>query len=271
MLDHEYRLIHDRLRHQRPSDLFFVFADTVAALNYQRTISGHGWLGMRFQLHPNKEPNDVVLHVKMLDNDTQLQQSAIGTLGVNLIYACFYYHEDPEMLVKSLLDDIHDRVKIDMIRLNGPDYEYLDNRLLCLYMVKHGLTDVTMFASSGQPIHASEFLYRKSLMVVRGNFRPPTLVTEDVFKVAFSQFKAEPDVREDKAELMAELTLEFLSSHGEIRDDDFLSRADMLCAMEKKVIVSNCSNHVSLIHYLWDFKIPHLGLVIGSTGVVRPA
>jgi hypothetical protein len=37
----------------------------------------------------------------------------------------------------------------------------------------------------------------------------------------------------------------------------------MLCASHHKVIVSNCSNHIGLIHYLEDFKIPHLGLVIG--------
>ena len=263
MLDHEYRLIHDRLREQRPNDIFFVFADTIAALNYQRTISGHGWLGFRFQLDPKKAPNDFVLHVKMLDNDTQLQQSAIGILGVNMMYASFYYPEDPEMLVKSLMDGIQGRVKIDLIRLSGPDFNHVDNRLLCLLMVKHGLTNVTMFAPTGQPIHASEFLYRKSLMVVRGHFRPPTLVTEDVFEVGFEQFKQEPHVNTDKAEIMAELTLEYLHVDGKIDYEDFQARADMLCAMDKKVIVSNCSNHISLIQYLSDFKIPHLGLLIG--------
>ncbi|MCB0695087.1 MAG: TonB-dependent receptor, partial [Saprospiraceae bacterium] len=82
MLDHEYDLIHTRLRNERPETNFFVFADTVAALNYQRTILGDGWLGIRFQLDPHHEPNDLVLHVRMLDNDNQLQQQAIGILGV---------------------------------------------------------------------------------------------------------------------------------------------------------------------------------------------
>lgn len=74
MLEHEWELIEGRLRKVRPDTNFFVFADTVATINYQRTIKGDGWLGIRFQSNPGKDPNDLVLHVKLLDNDTQLQQ-----------------------------------------------------------------------------------------------------------------------------------------------------------------------------------------------------
>ncbi len=262
MLDHEYGLLHTRLKANRANHLFFVFADTIAALNYQRTVTGHGWLGVRFQLHPDSEPNDFVVHAKMLDNDAQLQQSAIGILGVNMVYAAFHYPNDVDALVASLLDGIKDRVIIDLIRLSGPDFQSLDNRLICLRMVQFGLTEVTMFAASGQPIHASEFLYRKALMVVRGHFRPPTLVTRDVFKISFEQFKGEQN-DPDRCELMAELTLDYLTQDGVIDDADYLARSTMLCASDQKVIVSNCSNHVSLIQYLSDFKIPHLSLVIG--------
>jgi len=73
MLDHEYDLLSSRLTHERPGTNFFVFADTVAAINYTRTIKGDGWLGLRFQLQPDQEPNDLILHVRMLDNDNQLQ------------------------------------------------------------------------------------------------------------------------------------------------------------------------------------------------------
>jgi hypothetical protein len=173
MLDHEYNLMDTRLQNQRPNANFFVFADTISAINFQRTIQGNGWLGIRFQLKPDAEPNDLVLHVQMLDNDNQVQQQAIGVLGVNLIYAVYRYHDQPEVMIQSLLDSLHGRVKIDMIRLTGPDFEHIDNRLLSLYLVKNHLTDVTMFDPDGQTIHASEFLYRQNVMVVRGQF-PPT-------------------------------------------------------------------------------------------------
>lgn len=90
MLDHEYNLMEERLRVERPGTNFFVFADTVAAINYNKTIKGNGWLGVRFQLNSQSEPNDLVIHARMVDMDNRLQQEAIGVLGVNLIYACFF-------------------------------------------------------------------------------------------------------------------------------------------------------------------------------------
>ncbi|MCB0573824.1 MAG: TonB-dependent receptor, partial [Saprospiraceae bacterium] len=66
MLDHEYELMEGRLRELRPEQNFFAFADTVAAINFQKTIKGDGWLGLRFQLHPEQETNDAILHVRLL-------------------------------------------------------------------------------------------------------------------------------------------------------------------------------------------------------------
>ena len=127
MLDHEYGLLIERLAAQRgDTTTFFAFSDTISALNYQKTNDGHGWMGVRFQLEPNGAYNDVVLHVKLLDNDNNLQQQAVGILGVNLIYACFYYHENPPVFLLSLMDDLSkDRIQIDMIRFEGPDFTKL--------------------------------------------------------------------------------------------------------------------------------------------------
>ena len=38
--------------------------------------------------NPVAEPNQILLHINLQDPTAQLQQQAIGTLGVNLIYAC---------------------------------------------------------------------------------------------------------------------------------------------------------------------------------------
>jgi len=210
MLDHEYDLIEERLMASRPDTNFFVFADTVSAINYARTIKGNGWIGMRFQHYPGSEPNDVVMHVKMLDKNNRQQQEAIGILGVNLIYACYHYRDDQEEFVESLLDGLKSRVAIDMIRTNGPAFSHYDNRLLCLYMIKHKLTEVAIFNQQKTSVHASEFLYRKDVMVVRGHFRPPTLVTEDAFTKSFEQFKSEEGVDPSKCRLLAEITLDNL-------------------------------------------------------------
>lgn len=264
MLDHEYELIDERLSEERPDTRFFVFADTVSAINYHKTNKGHGWMGVRFQLSPNqKEPNQIVIHTKMLDNNTRLQQEAIGILGVNLVYACFNHHDDLGTLVKSLVDSLDSRIEVDMIRITGPDFEKVDNRLMGLYLVKYGLTDVTIFDENANSIHASEFLYKKHLMVVRGHYRPPTRVSLDVIKESFKQFKAEPKVDNDRAFMLTEITLENLEVNGDIDEFDFTSRADLLGALGQKVMVTNCSNHQKLINYLSDYKIQNLGLVIG--------
>ena len=263
MLDHEYGLMVDRLTDERPETRFFVFADTVAAINYKRTIKGNGWMGVRFQIRPDGPPNDLILHVKMLDQNNHLQQEAIGVLGVNMVYACFKSYEDIEELVQSLTDGIRGRVEIDMLSLTGPDFENVDNRLLSFYLVKHNLTQVAMFGHQKDSIHASEFLWKKDLMVVRGHYRPPTLVTLDVFDSAFKQFVEEEGVEKDNAELITEITLENLKLNGEITEKDFLERADTLCALGKNVIISDCQNHENLINYLADHRIGKLGLVIG--------
>jgi hypothetical protein len=263
MLDHEYQLMNTRLRNERPKQNFFVFADTIAAINFSKTIKGDGWLGVRFQLHPEGEPNDLVLHVRMLDNDNRLQQQAIGILGVNLIFAIFRYHEEPEELLQSLMDSLRGRVMIDMIRLTGPDFDHVDNRLVSLWAVKNGLTDVTMFGPDGRPVHASEFLYKKHLMVVRGSFRPPTLVNLDMMKSGYQQFRDDPQVAEGKSFMLTEITIDNLRAEGDLDEKDFLDRADLLNALGQTVVVSNCQDYRRLIMYLSDFKVQQLGLVTG--------
>ena len=263
MLDHEYDLMQTRLQNERPDSNFFVFADTVSAINYQKTILGDGWLGIRFQLQPDSEPNDLVLHVRMLDNDNQLQQQAIGILGVNLIYACYRYNDDPQIMVQSLMDSLHGRVKVDMIRLTGPDFENLDNRLLSLWLVKNGLTEVAMFGPEGQNVHASEFLYKKHVLVVRGSFRPATLVNLDMLRTSFQEFRNEEDVDPRKAFLLTEITLDNLCSTGELDEKDFLDRAELLNTLGQTVVISDCEAHQKLIAYLSDYKVQKLGIVLG--------
>jgi hypothetical protein len=266
MLDHEYHLMEARLRTERPEHTFFAFADTVAAINYTKTIKGDGWLGLRFQLHPGSPPNDLVLHVRMLDQDNRLQQQAVGILGVNLIYACYRYHHDPETLVQSLIDNLRGRVLIDMVRLKGPDFAQVDNRLVCLWLVKHDLSRVAIFGADGNSMHAGEFLYKKSILIGRGSYRPVTLVQEDMIRHSFEQFRADQEKMgiEGKTYFLAEITLDNLQSDtGAIDEKDFLDRAELLCALRQTVIVSNCAQHKKLLAYFADYKIPRIGLVMG--------
>ena len=52
------------------------------------------------------EPNTVVMHIRMLDKTAQLQQEAVGVLGINLIHACFTKGSDTAAIIGSLLDEL---------------------------------------------------------------------------------------------------------------------------------------------------------------------
>ncbi len=264
MLDHEYGLMEHRLREERPSHTFFAFADTVTAINYTKTIKGDGWLGIRFQLQPSAVPNDLIVHVRMLDQDNRLQQQAIGILGVNMVYAVFRYFNDPETLVTSLMDNLRGRASIDMVRLTGPDFPTVDNRLVCLWMVKNGLSPVAIFGKDGNSMHAGEFLYRHSILIARGSYRPPTLVQQDMIRHAYEQFLDEPDVDREKADFLTEITLDNLKNGtNEVDERDFIDRATLLCAMGQTVIVSDCMEHKRLIKYFSEYKVPRIGMAMG--------
>ncbi len=270
MLDHEYGLLIERLAVQRGSTTtFFAFADTVSALNYQKTNEGHGWMGVRFQLDPNGVFNDVVLHVKLLDNDNNLQQQAVGVLGVNLIYACFYYHDNPAVFLLSLMDELSkDRIQIDMIRFEGPNFTKVDNRLMSLMLVKHGFSDVAVFGPDGKNLQPSEVLYKKHIVVIRGRFRPIINVHLDMLSTGVKQFMQEPDVDKTQVVVATELTLQSLKERNatetaEIDEKDFLDRVDILCSLGQTVLISNFHEYYKLVSYLSKITKLKMGVVLG--------
>ena len=62
--------------------------------------------------------HDIILHVRMLDSDNQLQQEAIGIMGVNLVYGAMHLSSDPDAFITSLADNLGtERIEVDMIEL----------------------------------------------------------------------------------------------------------------------------------------------------------
>ncbi|MDN3581062.1 TonB-dependent receptor [Mucilaginibacter flavus] len=270
MLDHEYGLLNERLAAQRgDSTTFFAFSDTVSALNYNKTNDGHGWMGVRFQLVPNGPFNDVVIHVNLLDNDTNLQQQAVGILGVNLMYACFYYNEIPPVFLLSLMDNLsRDRIQIDMIRFEGPDFTKVDNRLMSLHLVKYGFSDAAVFGPDGKNMQPTEALYKKHIVVIRGRFRPLINLHMDMLNTGVKQFLQEPDVDKTKVVVVTELTLQALKErnadlNADIDEKDFLDRVDILCSLGQTVMISNFHEYYKLVAYLSKITRLKIGMVLG--------
>ncbi|WP_025762789.1 hypothetical protein [Dyadobacter tibetensis] len=267
MLNREYDLVEKRLSEKRGVDsLFFAFANTVVALNFQKTNEAHGWLGLQFQLTPFGPTNYVVIHVRMRDNENLLQQQALGIIGVNLLYGCFFYYRSPQTLLKSLMDDLTtERIEIDMVRFSGPDFERVDNRLMSLRLVRNGFTDAALFGADGGVLQPSEALYKKHILMMRGRLRPITNVHIDLIENGQKQFLAEPDVDESKVVLVSELTLHNLKgSDRDIDEKDFLDRVDILCSLGHMVMISNYHEYYKLASFLSRLSKLKAGLLLGS-------
>lgn len=171
MLKYEVSLIEERLDNAEcPDRRFFSYANTVTTINYHKTFKGHGWVGIMFQHKADAEYSEVIIHIRFRENDSTLQQETLGNLGVNLIYGAFNHYDNPRQLIKTLYDDIAiDKLEIDMIDFQGPAFQYVDNRLMSLQLVKWGMTDAVIFNYEGKNMLPADILYKKDVFAVRGS------------------------------------------------------------------------------------------------------
>ncbi|MBL7963225.1 MAG: TonB-dependent receptor [Flavobacteriales bacterium] len=272
MLGHEYGLIVDRLsRADHPTKKFFTFANTVATSTFEKPHSGHGWMGVRFQTAPDQPTSDVILHVRLHDPDISMQQENIGIMGVNLIFGCFFHHANPQEIMTALYDNVSRHVvEVDMIQMNGPAFAGVDNRLLSLQLVKRGYTDAVIFGPDGQNLQASEVLYKKNILAIRGSFRPVTKVNIDMIMNGYNMFIKENRVERSNLHVLFEITLNNLQSDtGDVDEKDFIDRADILCSLGQTVLISNYQQYYKLIEYFSRYTRARMGLIMGVTNLVE--
>ena len=265
MLDYEFKLLLERLDKSRGERCtFFVFADTVATHSFTRKEEGHGWMGIRFQTDCKTTPSDIIIHVRMLDTENVREQEALGIIGTNLIYGAFYHHKAPETLIGSLMDELtRARVEVDMIRFSGPAFEKVDNRLMSLQLVQQGLSDAAMFTAQGEMVQPADVLYKKTVLVERGSFRPITNTTLDMLERAQEQFMEEPGMKGEQPVVLMEMTLRNLLAEGGVDHKDFLQRVDILSSLGKTVLISNYARYYRLVAYLSRYTQKGIGIALG--------
>ncbi len=270
MLRYEVSLIEERLnRDANPERKFFSYANTVTTINFDKTMKGHGWVGIRFQLDEKEDYNEIIFHVKFNENDTTLQQETLGGLGVNLIYGAFNYADNPRKLIGSLYDDIStDNVEIDMIDFSGPAFSYVDNRLMSLQLVKNGMTEAVIFNSQGNNMLPADILYKKNIFAVRGSFRPVTLVNIDMFENGLQMFMKDSECSFEETEVLFEITISNLRASGDIDERDFLDRVDVLAKLGYTVIISNFSEYYRLINYFSHYSNERIGVAMGVNNLL---
>ncbi len=267
MLDTEFNILIERLTEIRHKETqFFAFADTVAAKSYKGTGENHGWIGIKFQHKPKAKPSQVIVHISMLDAENVQQQEAIGLLGVNLCYAVFTDITDREKFIDGLMDGLTtSRVKIDMIRVEGDAFKGVDSRLLCLELVKKKLCEAVIFDVDGEVLQASDVLYKKNVLVVRGGYRPPTNLSLDMLECGLRKFKSSlPPVEQDNIIVIPEISMSQLLDRGQVDNEDFLARVDLLSALGQRVLISNSDSYSDLNMFFTKSAKKNIAFVMAS-------
>ena len=270
MLDLEKNLIEKRLnRDKHPNKMFFSYANTVATIDFAKQFKGHGWVGIRYQLEPNEEYNDIIIHIRFKETDARLQQETLGVLGVNLIYGAYYKYNEPKKLLRYLYDHLDkDQLEIDTINFSGPRFADVDNRLMSLQLVKNGMTDAVMFNPQGKNILPAAILYKKNILALRGSFRPVTSVNMDMYEKSLKMFLEESKVEKDNTLVVFEITLSNLRSEGEIDERDFMDRAELLCSLGQTVMISNFREYYKVVEYFSNYTKARMGLAMGVNNLI---
>ena len=269
MLDHEYQLLDERLDRKKYSkSKFFTYADTISTINYSKTLKGHGWIGVRFQNDPKEKPSDFIIHIILNDQDAKLQQETIGIIGTNILHACFN-EKDPKEILKRAYDNLEkEQFEIDMVEATGPNFKNVDNRLLSLTLVKERMTNAVIFTPDGKNKQPSDILYKKNILTMRGSFRPVTKVNIDMLENGLTAFINSKKVNKDKIQILFEITLSNLKAGGEVDEQDFLDRADILCSLGYTVMISNYKKFYKIIEYLSQFTKSRMGVILGVDNLV---
>ncbi|GIL16513.1 MAG: hypothetical protein BroJett040_02640 [Oligoflexia bacterium] len=264
MLDKEYSLLQKRLDKSRgDKTTFFAFADTVTTGDMAKRHC-HGWIGVRFQTKPKGQPNDIIMHVQMMDKYRLQQQETLGVVGVNLVYTAFHHIQNHERIIPALVDNIKEgQVIIDMIRFTGPDVAHINNHLMNLELVRRHLAEAVVFTPDQNIITVADAVYGKPLIVERGSFRPVTNAHLDLLQKGIQQFHLSFPKEKDPL-ILFEMTMNALQVQGKFDERDFLNRVRALTSLGYPVMVSSHFRFFTLKRYLRQYTKEPIGLIIGA-------
>lgn len=270
MIEREFDLVVERVGDIRPrASRFFAYAATIAARSFKGDNECHAWCGIRVQMYPGAEPSNIIVHVRMLDKLVERQQTTLGIFGVNLIYAAYYYFEEPKKLIDSLTDNLEDhRLEIDYIDMSGPYFEDIDIRAMNLHLIRSWKTRAIMFNQHGDVVIPSEMLYKKNVLTIRGTFRPVTRLNVDMIEQGLKFFTELDGVTEDNSIALAEISLN--DQRGKdlnVSEEDLVKRVDLLSSLGYSVMISDHTRYFSLRAYFRQFTKLQIGIVCGMINI----
>jgi hypothetical protein len=199
MLESEWEQLLTQLQATRGANTkFFAFVDTISARNYAGTNDCHGWVGLRFLRQPGEAPNDVILHINLMDPSNEQQQEAVGILGVNLIYAAYHAIGSAEEFLASIFHELElQRVEIDCLEMSGPAFAGWNRDEVHARLVVGGYAEAVVFPADNQLAPPNELLYKRALVLAPGRFDSVTSLHADLIEDTLAQLPGE-ELKESK-------------------------------------------------------------------------
>jgi len=270
MLEKEFNLVVSRVSDTRSkASRFFSYAATVSAKSYNRDNECHAWCGVRVQTYPGAEPTDIIVHVRMHDKTAEQQQETLGVLGVNLIYAAYYYFEDAKKIIDSLTDNLNlDQIEIDSIHFHGPYFEDVDDRAINLYLIRSWKTRAIIFRPDGSVVVPANLLYKKNVLTIRGSFKPVTNLNVDMIEQGIDAFKSARGVTDENTIVLAEISLnDPKGTDLLVPEKDLVQRVSLLNSLGYSVMISDYTRYFSLRAYFRQYTSLQIGIVLGMRNI----
>jgi len=126
------------------------------------------------------------------------------------------------------------------------------------------MSDAALFTADGKVAQVADMLWQRPVLVERSRFHPPTYFTVDLLEHTRQALEQEAEIDNEKLVVLAEMTLRDLCEAGECVDtQDFLDRADILCALGMNVLISNYGEYYRLAQYLFRYTRQPIAVAMG--------
>jgi hypothetical protein len=270
MLDHEYSVLVNELAGVRGATTkFFVFAETAAARDYKGDNEQHGWIGIRFQTEPGGPPNDVLLHVNLRDPSADLQQEALGILGINLIYAVHRQTATADEFLAGLFDGLsRRRLELDVVELSGEAWSHADARAWSIHALERDMGYALIFDQSGNLVEPSSVLRKRPLVLDRVRLERVESWESRMLTAATAQLRLEDRQSEHEPRSVVEISIHPLKPdpNQSLGIPDLVAGLDQLESLAP-VIISSFPQTYHLVSYLRRQTLEPIRLVMGVSGL----
>jgi hypothetical protein len=271
ILDREFPLLLEQIAPQHEQSTLFALADTVATLSHKGDHECHGWMGVRLQHGAGAEPSQVVLHISLRDATAAQQQSTLGALGVNLLYATLYQRRSRRELLKPLLDDLSlANAEIDVARFAGPAFQgFEDPEETAADLLTLGLARAVCFDDRGGMDQASTIVHKRPLILHRSSMKRENPHLHRALQSGVAALGAETHAADQPPLPVLELSLSTVLDEKHRAPDRAASRIRSLNRPGHAAIITTFGPTYELTNYLRRYSTEPIRFVVGLDLVVQ--